>query len=77
MIVREFFITREDGVNLYKTFSDSNKYIVKEGEDFKYSEAIDVEDANFVYIETDEEIVEPENDLGSENGENIPEGIEE
>jgi hypothetical protein len=56
MIVREFYRKREDGVNLYKTYSDNNKYIKKVGTDEIYSEAIDVEFANFKYVETDIEI---------------------
>lgn len=56
MIVREFYRTRKDGVNLYRTYSDANKYIKKVGTDEVYSEAIDVEYANFKYVETDIEI---------------------
>lgn len=56
MIVREFYRTREDGVNLYKTYSDNNKCIRKVDTDEVYSEAIDVEFANFKYVETDIEI---------------------
>lgn len=52
MIVREFYKTLESGVNLYKTYSDSNLYIQKVGTDEVYAEAIDVEDSNFQYIET-------------------------
>lgn len=56
MIVREFFQTREDGVNLFKTYSDANKYIKKVGTEEIYSEAIDVENASFTYEETEQEI---------------------
>ena len=56
MIVREFFQTREDGVNLFKTYSDANKYIKKIGTEEIYSEAIDVENASFTYEETEQEI---------------------
>ena len=31
MIVREYLMTRKDGVKLYKTYSDKNKYIRKVG----------------------------------------------
>ena len=56
MIVREFYQTRMDGVKLYRTYSDSNKYIQKIGTTEVYSEAIDVESAPYKYEETDKEI---------------------
>lgn len=54
MIIREFYMTRKDGVNLYKTYSDKGVYIKKQGTDEKYDEAIDVEDADCIYEETEE-----------------------
>lgn len=56
MIVREFYDKRMDGVKLYRTYSDSNKYIQKIGTTEVYSEAIDVESAPYKYEETDKEI---------------------
>ena len=56
MIVREFYRIREDGVNLYRTYSDNKKYIKKVDTDEVYSEAIDVEFAPYKYVETDIEI---------------------
>lgn len=56
MIVREFYQTRMDGVNLFRTYSDNNKYIKKVGTNEEYSEAIDIEGAPYVYKETDKEI---------------------
>jgi hypothetical protein len=56
MIVREFYQTRQDGVNLYRTYSDENKYIHKVGTNEEYSEAIDIEGAPYEYEETDREI---------------------
>ena len=56
MIVREFYMTRQDGVNLFRTFSNENKYIKKVGTNEEYSEAIDIEGAPYVYEETDKEI---------------------
>lgn len=53
MIVREFFKTRKDGVNLYRTYSNAELKIHKVGTDEIYDEAIDVEGAPFVYEETD------------------------
>ena len=54
MIIREFYMTRKDGVNLYKTYSDKGVYIIKQGTDEKYDEAIDVENTNYTYEETEE-----------------------
>jgi hypothetical protein len=56
MIVEEFFRQREDGVNLYRTYSDENKYIRKVDTNEEYSEAIDIEGAPYKYEETDKEI---------------------
>ena len=58
MIVKEFYETREDGVKLYKTYSNEGYMIQKIGTDEVYSEAIDVETANYKYIETDFKIGE-------------------
>ena len=53
MIKREFYKTRTDGVNLYKTYSDSN-YLIKQVEtNSLYQEAIDIENAPYTYEETD------------------------
>ena len=56
MIIKEFYTTRKDGVNLYKTYSDKNVYIKKQGTDEEYDIAIDVETAPYVYEETDRKI---------------------
>jgi hypothetical protein len=56
MIVKEFYKTRNDGVNLYKTYSDKDKYIKKVGTEELYSEAIDIDGAPYVYEETDIDI---------------------
>lgn len=56
MIIKEFYATRKDGVNLYKTYSDKNVYIEKQGTDEKYDMAIDVENAPYTYEETEEVI---------------------
>ena len=61
MIVREFYETRFDGVNLYRTYSDADLKIRKVGTDEIYDEAIDIEGAPYTYEETDMPIeVEPE-----------------
>lgn len=52
-IVKEFYRTRKDGVNLYRTYSDADVKIQKVGTDEIYDEAIDVEGAPFTYVETE------------------------
>ena len=54
MVIKEFYITRSDGVNLYRSCSDKGVQIRKVGTDEIYDEAIDVESAPFVYEETDQ-----------------------
>ena len=56
MIVREYLMTRKDGVKLYKTYSDQNKYIRKVGTEEEYDIAIDIENASYTYEETEKEI---------------------
>lgn len=56
MIVREFYRQREDGVNLYRTYSDENYRIRQIETGAIYDEAIDVENATYTYEETDEKI---------------------
>ena len=63
MIKREFYETRADGVDLYRTFSDESLQIRKVGTDEVYDEAIDVEYAPYTYEETDKPIVEGGDDL--------------
>ena len=58
MIKKEFYRVREDGVSLYRTYSTKNNYIQKIGTDEIYSEAIDVESANYEYVETSVKIEE-------------------
>lgn len=62
MIVKEFFNTRKDGIKLYKTYSDANFYIKKDGTEEIYVEAIDVEKSNFTYTETDK-VIETKNEM--------------
>lgn len=53
MIITEYYVTRTDGVNLYRTYSDNGFMIKKVGTDEVYEEAIDVENSGFEYEETD------------------------
>lgn len=55
-IIKEFYITRTDGVNLYRTYSDENFKIKKIGTDEVYDEAVDIENAPYEYEETTEKI---------------------
>ena len=57
-IVKEFYKQREDGVNLYRTYSDLFYKIKKIGTEEIYDEAIDIEDSNFQYEETEAMIEE-------------------
>ena len=56
MIIKEFYKTREDGVNLYRFYSDGGFQIRQVETDAIYDEAIDVETANFTYEETEEKV---------------------
>lgn len=55
-ITKELYKTREDGVKLYRTYSDEGFTIQKIGTDEIYDEAIDVESATYEYEETDQMI---------------------
>jgi hypothetical protein len=61
MVKREYFRTREDGVVLYKTYSDLGNYIKQVETNSLYDIAIDVENAPYNYVETDEKIEYEEN----------------
>ena len=60
MVIKEFYITRKDGVNLYKNYSDMGFYIKQLETGNIYGEAIDVEGAPYTYEETDEKIEQPQ-----------------
>lgn len=62
MVIKEFYLTRKDGVNLYRNYSDSGLYIRQVETGNVYSEAIDVDGAPYTYEETDELIPKEEND---------------
>lgn len=56
MIIREYYQTRTDGVNLYKVYSD-NDFLIRQNETgHLYSMAIDVEDSPYTYEETTEPV---------------------
>ena len=57
MIIKEYYDTRKDGVNLFKTYSDKNCYIIQVQTGAKYDVAIDIENTPYTYVETAEKIV--------------------
>ena len=63
MIVKEFFMTRFDGVDLYRNYSDLNLKILQEQTGAIYDEAVEVEGAPYTYIETDIPIEEEDTDV--------------
>ena len=64
----DYHTTRNDGVLLVKTYSNTNKYIKQNETGLEYTEAIDVGvkigdkyyPKNYTYIETEKEIEEVE-----------------
>lgn len=56
MIKTEFYMQRNDGVNLYRTYSDAGVKIRKKQTNEVYDEAIDVENAGYTYVETHEPV---------------------
>ena len=58
MVIKEFYKTREDGVALYRTYSDKGFMIEQRQTGNLYSEAIDVSNSLFTYSETDKKIGE-------------------
>lgn len=56
MIHKDYYQTRKDGVKLFITYSDEGMFITKKGKGFKYRWAIDVESADYKYVETSEPI---------------------
>lgn len=59
MIIREYYKTRSDGVELYRTYSDAG-YLIQQAETgAEYDEAIDVAGAPYTYAET-KTVIPPE-----------------
>lgn len=53
MIVTKFFREREDGVVLYRVYSDADMMIRCNEDDSLYEEVISPQNSSFTYIETD------------------------
>ena len=58
MIKTEYYMTREDGVRLVRTYSDAGRYVVKTTDNSQYTEAIDPEGSGRTYVEGKEIPVE-------------------
>lgn len=71
MIIREFYRVREDGVNLYRTYSNENKYIRNISTGNEYTEVINIENAPYEYEETEREIEKFEELLDNNIIENV------
>lgn len=56
MIITDFFREREDGVNLYRTYSDRGLRIENEQTHEVFDEAVNVDGSTHTYTETDEPI---------------------
>ena len=53
MVVKEYYTTLEDGLKLYRSYSDQNFTIIQDQTGIEYTEAIDSENAPYTYTETD------------------------
>ena len=60
MIITDYYMKCKNGVDLYRTYSDKNLYIIQIPTGVKYAEAVDTIDAPYTYIETDQPIEEEE-----------------
>lgn len=54
MIIKELYLIRDDGVKLFRTYSDEKRKIIQNETGIVYSEAIDVENAPYTYSESEE-----------------------
>lgn len=68
MIVKEEYMTRADGVKLFRNYSDAGLKIIQNETGVIYDEAIDVETAPYTYSESDEPI---DGDISAEDALNI------
>lgn len=58
MIVFEYYTTRSDGIELWRTYSDEGYYIERDG--IRYTEAVDPIDLGRIYTETFDKIEQEE-----------------
>lgn len=64
MIVTEYYKTRDDGVILNRTYSDSGYYIVRDG--MEYIEAVDPAELGRIYTESTNRITEASEEAPAE-----------
>ena len=55
-ILKEFYGTRTDGVNLYRTYSDAGMMLLQNETGIEYSDAVDIENAPYTYSELEKPI---------------------
>ena len=67
MIIKEFFRTRPDGINLYKKYSDQNVYIKSKDTQKLHTFVITIEFSPTEYEETDIQIKVKSNTLKQED----------
>lgn len=79
MVITEHYMTRPDGVNLYRTYSDDGHRIVQTDTGVVYDEAVDVENSGHIYAESEEMIEDELTDsealrllLGGDRFETVP-----
>lgn len=66
MLLKEFFIERNDGVKLYRTYSNIGYKIRQIETGIEYDEAIDVENSIYSYEETNNLIETMEENIDNE-----------
>ena len=69
MVIKEFYRTREDGVNLYRTYSDTGHILIR-NDGVEYDEAVDVETSPYTYTES-EKMLGTEEDIPTEEMEGV------
>lgn len=77
MVIREYYKTRSDGVQLFRAYSDSGFKIIQNETGVAYTEAIDVENAPYTYTESDELIEGMNEDKQKAKAYDILMGVEE
>ena len=70
MVMTEFYKTRTDGVNLYRTFSDAGFTLIR-NDGVEYDEAVDVENSGWTYTESANRIVDPSEEITAEEAMSI------
>lgn len=55
MVITEFYRTRQDGVRLFRTYSDQGFVLIR-NDGAEFSEAVDVEGSGYTYTESEEQV---------------------